>query len=292
MENLTKKKKVSFSQYASWFKCPHRWWLDYSQNKRIYDDSINTCFGTAIHEALQLYVQTLYTEGSSKADSLDLYKIFKEAFEKELKEKKVEVTEDDQTEFTFDGQDILSSFCSSGNRLKHFPSNKYEFIGVEVEMRVPIRQNIDFVAYIDLVLKDKVTGHYKIIDFKTATNGWNQYQKEDESKYSQLLLYKALYSKQFNVPLSHISIEFFIVKRKLFENVAYPQSRIQNFVPTNNGPAVAKTLNGFAQFINECFTKEGDYKDDPSLYPKIPGNYKKNCKYCPHKKVNCDAKES
>ena len=120
--------------------------------------------------------------------------------------------------------------------------------------------------------------------------GWNRYQKEDESKYSQVLLYKALYSKKYNVPLSQIDVEFFILKRKLMENVAFPQSRIQTFSPTNTSTAVNGSIKKFTMFIDECFTSEGTYNDKRESFPKIPGKAKKNCKYCPHKKVNCDAK--
>jgi len=32
-----KKKKVSFSQYSMWMKCPYSWKLNYLEGKRIYD---------------------------------------------------------------------------------------------------------------------------------------------------------------------------------------------------------------------------------------------------------------
>lgn len=293
MENKIKqKKRVSYSQYAKWFKCPHSWQLDYLMNLRTYEGSINTCFGTAIHEAFQLYIEKLYVVGHVEADSLNLYDIFKIAFERELKDEKnkVKYTNDEYTEFCFDGDDIIKTFVATSNRLKNFPSKKYEFIGSELPLEVDIRNNVQFVAFLDLVLKDKDTGKYKIIDFKTSSSGWNSYMKEDESKYSQLLLYKAFYSKKFNVSLEDIEVEFFILKRRLLENMGFPQSRIQKFAPTNTKSAVAQSLTGFTTFINECFTVDGTYKVD-GKFPKVPGKGKKNCKYCVHKKVNCDAKE-
>ena len=138
--------------------------------------------------------------------------------------------------------------------------------------------------------KDKETGKYKIYDIKTSSNGWNKYQKEDPAKYSQILLYKAFYSKKFNVDLSQIEVEFFILKRKLYENVDFPQSRIQIFEPMHNKQAVIATINDFGTFVSECFKSDGTYNTDGS-YPKIPGKAKKNCKYCSHHKVNCDGKE-
>jgi hypothetical protein len=46
----------------------------------------------------------------------------------------------------------------------------------------------------------------------------------------------------------------------------------------------------FAEFVGECFNADGSFVTDPKGYIKTPGKAKKNCKYCPHKKVNCDAK--
>jgi hypothetical protein len=43
-------------------------------------------------------------------------------------------------------------------------------------------------------------------------------------------------------------------------------------------------------FIEECFLPDGNYKKD-GHFPKVPGKGKKNCRYCPHKKINCDAKD-
>lgn len=285
-----KKKHVSFSQFSWWLKCRHKFYLDYVKGFKVFEDSINTCFGTAIHETLQLYIKTLYTESVEKADSINLYKNFKENFERELLDKNVKHTEDDLTEFTFDGQDILETFSKTANRIKHFPSDKYEFIDVELEMEMPVKNNVDFVAYVDLVLRNKSNGDIKIIDFKTSTNGWKDYQKDDYTKVSQLLLYKAFYSKKFNIPLHKIDIEFFIVKRKLYENVSYPQSRIQNYIPASSNAIIASTVNDFVEFLTECFTPDGKYIEDVTKFPKNPGEKKKNCAYCPHKKVRCNQK--
>jgi len=285
-----KEKSVSYSQYKMWMSCPHHFYLDYVLGKRVYEDSIHTAFGTSIHEPLQLYIKTLYTESAVKADEIDLYQMFKKRFEEILKEKNVKYTDDELTDFTFDGEDIIKEFTKSINRMKHFPSNKYEFVGIEEELKIPLREGINFIGYIDLILKEKMTGKYKIFDFKTSSQGWNEYQKADEKLYSQVLLYKALYSKKYNVPINMIDVEFFILKRKLLENVNFPQSRLQIFKPQDKSKQIANTLNGFAEFVNSCFNSDGSHITDINNYPKIPGNYKKNCKYCIHKKVSCDAK--
>ena len=285
----SKKKRTSYSQYSNFIKCEYRWKLDYLEGKRVYEDSINTCFGTVMHETIQEYIKILYTKDVKSADEMNLKKMFRELFLKEMTDKKMDTSSDDYTDFVYDGEDIIDAFCTSSTRMKHFPSKKYEFVGVELEIDMPIKNNVSFVAYIDLVLKDKTTGKYKIYDFKTSTQGWNSYQKEDETKYSQILLYKAFYSKKYKVPLENIEVEFFILKRKLIENVSFPQSRIQKFVPTSRKSDIAHVLNRFSDFIDKGFTPNGEYNKN-SVFYKNPGKAKKNCKYCPHKKVNCDAK--
>ncbi len=285
-----KKNKVSFSQYSTYLKCPHKWYLDYAKNLRVKDDSINTTFGTAIHHAFQTYLDVLYKKSVQEADSLDVKKLFVDKFQEEIKKVK-EYTEDDYTEFVFDGHDIIDTFLKSANRIKHFPHKDYELVGIEIPLEIPIKNNVNFVGFIDLVLKERDKEVYRIIDFKTSSSGWNQYMKEDGSKIAQLHLYKSVYSKKFNVPLNNIEVEFFIVKRKLYENVSFPQSRIQIFKPASGPTVIKESINNFIEFLNYGFKEDGTYNLD-NEYIKIPGNGKKNCKYCTHYKKICDAKAS
>lgn len=286
------KRIVSFSQYSNWFNCPHRWYLDCVKKLKRFDESVHTCFGTAVHETLQLYIETLYKKSASEANEINLLEHFKNGFLKQIEKvkDKLVVTDEDQEAFIEDGTAILKSFSNTTNRIKHFPSNKYEFIGVEDEIILPIKNNVQFMCLIDLILKEKSTGRYRIVDIKTSTRGWNEYQREDPAKFSQVLLYKAFFSKKYDVPLSMIDVEFFILKRKLWENSSYPQSRIQTFSPASNEKTVKGVLKTFSQFIGECFKEDGTFIEEREKYPKIPGKNKKHCKYCPHYKNNCDGK--
>ena len=286
-----KKKKVSFSQYSMWLKCPYSWKLNYLEGKRKTDLNMNIFFGTAIHHAIQVFLETLYTKGVAEAQELDLYALFETTLHQELEKEKEKftATEAELVEYKEDGHNIIQSITNSVNRMKYFPASKYEFIGVELPLDMEILNGVNFIAFVDLVLRDKTTGKYKIYDFKTSRMGWNNYMKEDEAKYSQILLYKAFYSRKFNVALSDIEVEFFILKRRLYENVSFPQNRIQTFVPTSTDSAVSDVLGGFIKFVQECFTSTGEFNRD-SYYPKIPGKAKKNCKYCAHYKDSCDGK--
>ena len=289
-EIKTNRKRVSYSQYSMYSKCPQQYYLNYIAGKRIYEASLNMCFGTAIHHAIQEFITALYTKGQVEADSMDVYKLFKDKFKEETEKAKTKdgltFTEDEYKEFEYDGDDILNTFLATSNRIKHFPSNRYEFIGVELPLEMDIKYNVQFVAFVDLILKDKRSGKIKIFDFKTSSNGWNKWQLADTAKTDQVLLYKAFYSKKFNVPLSDITVEFFILKRKLYEDVKYPQSRIQVFSPSHTKDSIISTLNEFTSFVESCFTEDGNFNVN-GKFPKIAGKNYKNCKYCSHKNVNC-----
>ena len=93
-----KKKRVSFSQYATFLKCPHKWKLDYIDGLRERDDSLNTTFGTAIHHAFQTYLTVLYNNSVNDAESLDVKKLFQDKFSEEVLKVK-EYSEEEYTDF-------------------------------------------------------------------------------------------------------------------------------------------------------------------------------------------------
>ena len=83
--------------------------------------------------------------------------------------------------------------------------------------------------------------------------------------------------------LSHvydkIEVEYFIVKRKLYENMDFPQKRIQTFIPANGKPSINRVIGRLDEFISDCFDDDGnhyikEYRKEPST---------KNCKWCEFK---------
>lgn len=284
----TKKKTVSFSQFANWFTCEHKWYRDYILKEKTFEDNLIMTFGTAIHETIQLYLKTLFGMSDKRADHIDMMKYFKWSFRRQITKKKIPHTQQEFNEFVEDGKNILEEFKDPANRLRFFSRSKWELLGIEDELNVEIQNNVNLTGFLDLVLREKQTGKIKIIDIKTSNTGWNNYQKEDFTKTSQLVLYKALYSKTHNIPLTNIDVEFFILKRKLYENAKYVQSRIDIFKPDSYQKNVLQVISEFGKFVDTCFTVQGDYKMDRK-YPKNPGIRKKNCKYCNYlKNGKCD----
>lgn len=321
--NTGDRKKISFSQFSEWLKCPYSWKLGYLDGRKQYIPSVHTAFGNAIHEPIQIFVQKLYNEGSAAADSVDMVQIFLDTFEKELTQSRkqskkdedgsyilnengnktyetienpIEITDIEKLEFVQQGIDILTAIQSYSNRKTIFPSGKYECVGVEIPINMEVMNNLAFVGYIDIVLRDKIVGKYKIIDLKTSTRMWNKYQQADILKAYQLLLYKAFYSKQFGVPLAKIDVEFLILKRTLLEGVTFPEKRTQTVVPPSSKNFVNDSVSSLVAFIENCFTEDGEFNRE-GTFKKTPHKGKSkysNCKYCDFSDKNggpCDRKE-
>ncbi len=110
--------------------------------------------------------------------------------------------------------------------------------------------------------------------------------KKDELKQFQLILYKKYFAQQFNIPIDDIDVEFFIVKRKIWEQSDFPISRIQEFKPASGKVKLNKAYNAINEFIGEAFKADGthnttNHQPNPSAH---------NCRFCPFKdnKELCD----
>ena len=276
------KKSISYSQFALWEQCPYSWKLTYVDKAIPFTDNIYTLFGTSMHEVLQEYIKVMYSDSIKAADALLLH----EELEDRLKKNFMEIrqknggeefcTKNDMLEFYNDGLKILDFFKKKRNQ--YFSKRGYELVGIETSVNYDLPNNLKFRGFIDLIIKDTVRNRIKIIDIKTSTWGWNKYQKADKNKTDQLLLYKQFYSKQHDIPMDRIDVEYFIVKRKLYENTDFPQKRIQTFTPANGKPSINKVNRRLEVFMTECYDEDGNIKDN---------NYEK-CE--PHKKCKAFTK--
>ena len=283
-------KRISYSQYSQWDVCPHKWKLNYIDKLSEFTDNIHTLFGTSMHEVLQTYLTVMYNDTIKMADALPLEKMllhrmkynYTNAMEKNGGE--VICEQSDMEEFYKHGLLILEWFKKK--RQNYFSKKGYELVGIETPINYDLPNDIKFIGYIDVLLYDKVRDRYKIIDIKTSTMGWNKYQKADKNKTDQLLLYKQFYGAQHDIPLDKIDVEYFIVKRKLYEKVDFPQRRVQTFSPANGKPSINKVINNLNQFLQESFI-DGEYNMEHT-YIKRPS--KKNCRFCEFNQTeHCDA---
>jgi hypothetical protein len=118
------------------------------------------------------------------------------------------------------------------------------------------------------------TNTFKIIDIKTSKSGWNDKTKKDELKQFQLILYKKFFSEIFGVDEKNIEIEYFIIKRQVWESEDFVIKRIQTFSPPSGKIKQKRAGDTLQTFIIEAFTKEG-YKE-VEHQPKVNNN----CKWC------------
>tara|TARA_Y100001963_G_scaffold111460_1_gene154161 strand:+ start:550 stop:1386 length:837 start_codon:yes stop_codon:yes gene_type:complete len=274
-----------------WAQCPHRWKTAYIDGKREFSDNIHTLFGTSMHEVIQAFLTVMYEDTAKAAEALPLEDMLrtrmKRNFENVLKNNGGEMfcTEKDMVEFYMHGVEILKFIRKK--RAQYFSKKGYELVGIEVPLEYDLPNNIKFIGYIDVVIKDTVRDVIKIYDIKTSTMGWNKYMKADKNKTDQLLLYKQFYSKQFNHPMDRIEVEYFIVKRKLYENLDFPQKRVQKFTPANGKPSINQVVKRLDEFMTESFNSDGEYNTE-HIYRKEPS--KKNCRFCDFNQTEfCDA---
>ena len=281
--------RISYSQLSMFSECPHKWKLNYIDKLRVSEPSIHLLFGTAMHEVIQKYLDVMYQYTAKRADMLNLKRTLQEKMVEQFnidKENygKEPCTKEELKEFFQDGCDILDFFKK--RRGDYFSKKGYELIGCEVPVEMGLQKNLTWVGYLDIVMRDTIHDRIKIYDIKTSTMGWNKWMKADDNKTQQLLLYKQFYSKQYNHPIDKIDVEYFIVKRKLYENAKFPQKRVQKFIPASGTVSMNKVAKKLTKFINEAFNEDGTHTKNE--LPPTPS--KKACKWCEFKKTEfCDA---
>tara|TARA_R100000008_G_C3574833_1_gene164543 strand:+ start:85 stop:918 length:834 start_codon:yes stop_codon:yes gene_type:complete len=258
--------KISYSQFSQWDKCPYTWKLNYVDKAETFKGNIYTLFGSALHETIQAYLVCYYERTIKEADNLPLRDILQYRMEENYKISKeqhgddFEVSLDEMKEFFNDGCNIIDEFLK--RKSSYFPKKNTELVGIEIGLNHRVSDSIKFRGYMDVVLHNKTTGRIKIIDIKTATMGWNKYMKADKNKTNQLLLYKYFFSKEKEIPIDKIDVEYLILKRRLYENFDYPQKRIQTFSPASGKPSINKVMNRLQEFMDECFDEDGNVVDN------------------------------
>lgn len=279
-------RKISYSQWSMYERCPLSWKLAYIDGLAPFQASIDTTFGTAFHETFQHFLTVMYTESVKKAENLD----FRSILQNKLREEYVKcVTEMggehfsnplQLAEYLEDGVAILEWFKK--RRSTYFSSKGWELVGIELDLCVQASDanpSVYWYGFVDVIMRHVPTNRIVLFDIKTSRQGWNKYQKADSLKAAQLVAYKNYFSKQFNVPKENIDVEFFIVKRKMIEDSMFPQKRIQNFRPSSGTVTQKKVQRQIESFVEQCFDQEGN-KNADAKYLAISGKGDKNCKYC------------
>jgi len=285
--NFAYEKNISYSQLSMYTQCPKKWALQYRDGHKVVEQSIHMTFGTALHETLQWYLDVVYNKSGAAADRLDLETDFENRF---IDEYKKGLKKNNGTHFA-DAKG-LREFNSHGieiiryvkkNRGKYFSKRGWWLVGCEVPIVLapnPRLPRVKYMGFLDVVMYNENTNKFVIIDIKTSTKGWGPKERKDKTKQYQLVLYKKFFAEQYNVDINDIDIEFFIVRRQLWESSDFPIKRVQQFRPPSGKTSVNRATKMLEEFIDNCFNETGYNEDE---MPETPNN---NCKWCPYFKTH------
>lgn len=276
---------ISYSQYSKYFKCPKAWELNYIHKIKEPSESIDVLFGQAMHTVIQLWLKTIYTESVKKANGMDLNSMLLAEMNSEYKLRKEKMgehfsTPEQLSSYYRDGIEILNYLKKK--RTAFFSTKKTELIGIEFPLSMKVHEDypgIKLIGFIDLIFYSEISGKYTVIDLKTSTRGWNDYKKKDPFTTDQVLLYKKFMADFLGISPELVDVQFFILKRKLNEDVLWPQKRIQEFSPAAGKVSMNRVDKTLKRFIEECFNFDGTYKTDKN-YPAMAGPNFRNCTFC------------
>ena len=125
-----------------------------------------------MHEVLQTYLSCMYNFTVKDADEIDLNDLLrrkmKEFYIKEAveKEKTHLIEQEDMVTFFQQGVEILDWFKKK--RGNYFSKRSWSLLGIEERLAIPIRGDLHFLGFMDVVMKDEISGKIKIIDIKTS----------------------------------------------------------------------------------------------------------------------------
>jgi hypothetical protein len=181
--------------------------LKYIDNVIKFDSTIHSAFGKALHKAIESKIINEQADGE---------RIFINNFREELRKIPQEIRKEKYSpemmmEFKDQGCFLISQFLSE---FRGFFSDGYEVIGVEEKLEEKIPDvDLTFLGFVDLVVRDKGTNKYWILDHKSTTWGWDAKKKRDKLAKCQLSLYKYFWGEKHNISLPKIETAFILLKR-------------------------------------------------------------------------------
>lgn len=178
----------SFSRCHSFENCKYEWYLNYllrdSEGNRIYENEQNfyAAFGHFCHEILEKILKKEMTEQEG-------FEYYKKHFEENMSE--FYVADSTMDKYYFFGYNYFENL--SFDWLKN-----YDVLGVELECCFEIN-GIQFIGYIDLLIRDKKTGDIIVIDHKSGEyplGKKGKVLKRKESDYDSYKKQLYLYCRQ------------------------------------------------------------------------------------------------
>lgn len=266
-QSPSKNKHISYSSLSTYNKCPKKWELMYLRNEIPFTQNIYTCFGTAMHETIQTYLETLYHDKVKTANDLNLNQILYDNMIKSYKSGKAInghthfSTVEQLQEFWLDGKHILEFIKKK--RAAYFSTKNMKLAGIETLLYQEIRPGVVFKGLVDLIFYHPNTDRWTVMDIKTSTRGWNDTYKKNPNLTAQVILYREFFAKQFGIDPDKIDVEFFIVKRRVPAEAEFAsqQRRVQSFTPASGPRKTKQVIESMNKFISEVLDEDNNYID-------------------------------
>lgn len=207
----TGKPHISFSELKDWIDCSYRHKLKHVDKINVFRPSYHLAFGTAVHAALEHYLNTREVKPEIAHAQLD--KLWRPEYaHAEPKEKgfSLDTLKAYATEVLADVPAFLD---------KEFPS--WELVSAEETLYEAINdKGAKFKGFVDCIIKAKDKKGKElvwILDWKTSNKGWTPMKKRDPLVGLQLTLYKNFWMQKVGKPeltLKDVRCGFVILKRR------------------------------------------------------------------------------
>ena len=263
----SKFRHISYSSISTYNKCPKLWELQYLRGEIPFKQNIYTCFGTAMHETVQTWLEVMYHDKVKNAKELDKHKLLYENMIKAYKQGKAQnghehfSTQDELTKFWIEGKHILDFL--EKKRGGYFSTKNMQLAGIETLLYQEIRPGVMFKGLVDLVFYHPNTDRWTIMDIKTSTTGWRDAQKKNPNLTAQVILYREFFAKQFGIDKEKIDVEFFILKRRVPAEAEFAsmQKRVQQFSPSSGPRKTKEIINSMNKMISDVLDEDGKFID-------------------------------
>lgn len=257
---------ISFSEFSKFQVCGHKHLLEKYLKLVVEPPSIHLVFGNSIHKAIEIGIK-------NKSDKEKRVQVFKEDFTKVMMD-----TMKDNPDYRH-----LENYTKEGENIIRYLSTeaileKYDVIGVEYTLYEQLFGIFYFKGFIDLIVRDKVTGRYVIIDWKTSGQQWDvSKKKKDKIFMAQMRFYKYFFAKKQNIPMSEIDCKYVVLNRLIDKN--YHEGGYGKLQPVEiyaDEADIEESLKLLAESINNIHIKNS--------FPKAKLIGKKgSCFFCPYK---------
>ena len=218
----TNKPHVSYSEIRNWKECPFRHKLIYIDKMVKDEPSPYLSYGTAVHAALEDYLETKQMNTSIATDQI------KEEWQKHGFDSpewiKAQADHRASEGWKPKAHNYLGEWLEwAENSLNDIPKfldsefDEWETVSAEEELYEFVEGcDIFFKGFIDALLKVKIKGkeYYYVLDWKTAGDkGWFASKRRDILTWAQIALYKSFWMRKNDLDTKQVKCGFVLLKR-------------------------------------------------------------------------------